>query len=176
MFVCGCVVCIPGAVCVTGCLACVACVTGCLCNWLPVQGYTCLPVLALLTPILQLSLFLQCFLSVLVYTQATSKLLPLPRLMTLTTQATHIENNYWSYYHDITTITARTMNVFLRSSTLVVSYSPHQSALTCGGKHIPAKCEPTLHICDIGMASTLQHGVHRHCLTFFLKWQRALDR
>ena len=90
--------------------------------------------------------------------------------MTLTTHATHIENNYWSYYHDITTITARTMNVFLRSSTLVVSYSPHQSALTCNCKQSPAECESTLHICDIGMASTLQHGVKRHCLIKAYLW------
>ena len=44
-------------------------------------------------------------------------------------------------------------------------YSPHQSPLTCGCKHVPAECESRLHTYDIGMANTLQHGVNQHCLT-----------
>ena len=39
------------------------------------------------------------------------------------------------------------------------------SALTSSGKHVAAWCEPTLHICGIGMEGTLQHGVNRHCFT-----------
>jgi hypothetical protein len=42
----------------------------------------------------------------------SSRIFPLPRLVTLTTHAIHIENNCWSYYHDTTTITAHTMIVF----------------------------------------------------------------
>ena len=33
-----------------------------------------------------------------------SKILPLPRLLRLTTHARHVKNNYWSYYHHITTM------------------------------------------------------------------------
>ena len=35
---------------------------------------------------------------------------------------------------------------------------------------VTAWCEPTLHICGTGMASTLQHGVNRHCLTKAYLW------
>ena len=46
----------------------------------------------------------------------------------------------------------------LLSRTIVMRQS-HEYFVTA------AWCEPTLHICGIGMASTLQHGVKRHCLT-----------
>jgi len=46
-----------------------------------------------------------------------------------------------------------------------VALSVHRRPTTTSGKHAAAWCEPTLHICGIGMASTLQHGVNRHCLT-----------
>ena len=89
----------------------------------------------------------------------SSKILPLPWLVTLTTHAIHIENNYWSYYHHTASITAHTMIVL---------------PFTCGCKNVPAECESTLHTCDIGMANTLQHGVNQHCLTkAHLRWSSS---
>ena len=65
-------------------------------------------------------------------------------------------------------VTCYEMNdLFMRSSLaghLLVS------ALTSGGNHVAAWCEPTLHIFGIGMASTLQRGVNRHCLTKAYLW------
>ena len=88
----------------------------------------------------------------------SSKILPLPRLVTLTTHAIHIENNpvvlppyceYHCSYNDL----------FLHSYTLVV---------TCGCKHVPAWCEPTLlnqslSVTCLQRASTTQHYDQFHC-------------
>ena len=55
-----------------------------------------------------------------------------------------------------------------------VALSVHRRPTTTSGKHAAAWCEPTLHICGIGMASTLQHGVNRHCLTkAHLRWSSS---
>jgi hypothetical protein len=60
--------------------------------------------------------------------------------------------------------------IFLCARHLLAFLLSHPSALTSGGKHVAAWCEPTLHICGIDMASTLQHGVNRHCLTKAYVW------
>ena len=36
--------------------------------------------------------------------------------------------------------------------------------------HVAVWCDPTPHISGIGMESTLQHGVNRHCLTKAYLW------